>query len=233
MSPQPTPSIVPIHLGIIPDGNRRWAKMHGKMTVSGHRKGLDVAKAMCYASFQRGVKVLSMYSFSTENWNRAQEEVGYLMELFYSLVTDELAELDRNNVRLCFLGSEDRVSDKLLKAIKAAELKTRDNDGGILALCLNYGGEQEIADAATKLIAGGHQGPVTPSDLAAHMYAPDIPPVDLIIRTSGEHRTSGFMLWRAAYAEFFFTNKHWPDFTSDDLDAAFTDYAARQRRFGA
>ncbi len=223
---------MPQHLGIIPDGNRRWAKLHGKMSISGHRQGLDVAKSIAMAAFDRGVTTFTMFAFSTENWSRAEEEVGYLMELFYGLATSEINELTDKNVRFRFIGSRQRLSTKLVAALDAAEKDTALNTGGTLALCLNYGGEQEIADAVTELIAAGHTGEVTPADIQAHLYAPEIPPVDLIIRTSGEHRTSGFMLWRAAYAEFYFTTKHWPEFTESDLNHALSDYALRQRRFG-
>lgn len=187
---------------------------------------------MALAAFDRGVKVFTMYAFSTENWSRAEEEVGYLMELFYGLVTDEIIELDKKNIRFRVIGSRQRLPARLVAALEAAEKQTDHNTGGTLALCLNYGGEQEIADATTSLIASGHTGPVTPDDIRAHLYSPEIPPVDLVIRTSGEHRTSGFMLWRAAYAEFYFASKHWPEFTEADLDAALADYAQRQRRFG-
>jgi undecaprenyl diphosphate synthase len=202
------------------------------MTISGHRQGLDVAKAMALAAFDRGVKVFTMYAFSTENWTRAEEEVGYLMELFYGLATDEMSELTKKNVRFRVIGSRSGLSPRLVAALEAAEKESEHNTAGTIAICLNYGGEQEIADAATSLIASGHTGVVTPAEIAAHLYAPDIPPVDLIIRTSGEHRISGFMLWRAAYAEFYAVAKHWPEFTEADLDAALTDYAKRQRRFG-
>ena len=206
--------------------------MHGKMTISGHRQGLDVAKAIAMQAFERGVKVFTMYAFSTENWSRAEEEVGYLMELFYGLATEEMSEFGEQNIRFRVIGSRQRLSPRLVAALETAEKQTEHNTGGTIAICLNYGGEQEIADAATSLIASGHVGEVTPADISQHLYAPEIPPVDLIIRTSGEHRTSGFMLWRAAYAEFYFTTKHWPEFTEADLDAALTEYAKRQRRFG-
>jgi len=202
------------------------------MTISGHRQGLDVAKAMALIAFERGVKVFTMYAFSAENWTRAEEEVGYLMELFYGLATDEMNELGKKNIRFRVIGSRQRLSPRLVAALEAAEKETENNTAGTLAVCLNYGGEQEIADAVTSLIASGHTGEVTPADISANLYAPEIPPVDLIIRTSGEHRTSGFMLWRAAYAELYFVAKHWPEFTEADLDAALTDYAKRHRRFG-
>lgn len=183
-------------------------------------------------AFDRGVKVFTMYAFSTENWSRAEEEVGYLMELFYGLATDEMSELGNKNIRFRVIGSRQLLPARLVAALETAEQRTEHNTGGTIALCLNYGGEQEIADAVTSLIASGHTGEVTPADINSHLYAPEIPPVDLIIRTSGEHRTSGFMLWRAAYAEFYFVAKHWPEFTEADLDAALTDYAKRHRRFG-
>lgn len=224
---------VPPHLGIIPDGNRRWAKAHGLPSLEGHRRGVQALKEISYAAFDAGVRYITFYGFSTENWNRTSAEVKYLMELFLRLATTDIAEIHAQNVRFRVIGSRDGLSPKLAHAFDAAEELTKDNQRGTFAVALNYGGEQELADAVAAIVASGvSAGDVTPQLVAAHLYQPDIPPVDLIIRTSGEQRTSGFMLYRSAYAELWFTTKHWPDFSVDDLTAAITEYARRHRRFG-
>jgi undecaprenyl diphosphate synthase len=226
--------VLPDHIGIIPDGNRRWAKAQGLGSLEGHRAGVDALKRVCYAGLERGIKTITYFAFSSENWQRTPDEVKYLMELFLTKLTTDIAEVNDRGIRFRILGSRQNLSKKLVTAIERAEELTLANTGGTLALCLNYGGEQELADAAAALIETGVKAEaVTPELLARHLYAPDLPPLDLIIRTSGEHRISGFMLYRAAYAELYFAEKHWPDFGADDLDAALSDYAKRKRRFGA
>jgi undecaprenyl diphosphate synthase len=222
---------IPTHIGIIPDGNRRWAKSHHRPSIEGHRQGLRVAKELALKAFDDGVEYFTMYAFSTENWGRTKEEVGYLMELFYGLVTKEFKQLEERQVRLRVLGRRDRLPRRLDRALAQAEERSRHYEGGTLALCLDYGGEQELVDALAAITAEG-AAQVTPELITSHLYAPDIPPLDLVIRTSGEHRTSGFMMWRAAYAEYYFSPKAWPDFTAADLEAAITDYGRRTRRFG-
>lgn len=225
---------VPKHVGIIPDGNRRWARERGLPTLEGHRRGLDVAKEIALASFDRGVECFTMYAFSTENWSRTKEEVGYLMELFYSFVGHEFRELEERKVRFQFLGSRDGLPSKLMKAIDDTERRTAGYTAGTVGWCLNYGGQLELADAFKAMLAAGiTPDEVTPERISEYIYGTNVPPVDLIIRTSGEHRVSGFMLWRAAYAELYFVQKNWPDFSVEDFDTALTDYARRQRRFGA
>jgi undecaprenyl diphosphate synthase len=234
MSNSQQSKIVPVHLGVIPDGNRRWAKDHGLTSLEGHRRGLDVAKDVALVAFDAGVQYFSMYAFSNENWSRTKEEVGYLMDLFVVFLTREFRELEEREVRFRFAGSRDRLPKKVLAAIDDVEARTAHHTRGTLVLCLNYGGQMELADAYRSMLRAGVQvEDVTPEVVAAHLYAPDVPPVDLVIRTSGEQRLSGFMLWRAAYAEFRFVQKHWPEFTPDDMHAALEDYAGRQRRFGA
>lgn len=217
---------VPNHIGIIPDGNRRWAKEHGKTSLEGHKLGLDVAKDICLAALDRGVQYFTMYAFSTENWNRTQEEVGYLMKLFENLLVKELDELHRKGVRFRLVGSREGLPKSLVKAIDQAEAKTAANIRGTMALCLNYGGEQELSEAASAMAKEG-------GSLRDYLYAPEIPDLDLIIRTSGEERTSGFMLARSAYAELYFMDKNWPDFSVADLDTAIAEFSRRQRRFGS
>lgn len=225
---------IPKHLGVIPDGNRRWARERGLPTLEGHRKGLDVSQEVCLEALDRGVEYMTMYAFSTENWNRSQEEVGYLMDLFLRFATHELRRLEDRGVRFRVIGSREGLSDKLLKALDNAEARTAANPAGTLSLALNYGGERELADAVRNIVASGvRPEDVTTELIQKYLYAPDIPPVDLIIRTSGEERTSGFMLARAAYSELYFVDKQWPDFSRDDLRTALAAYGERQRRFGA
>ena len=229
---RPSPS-VPMHLGVILDGNRRWARVQGLPTLEGHRKGYENLKTIALAARDRGVSYLSAYVFSTENWNRSQEEVAYLMNLLKWVLGHEVAILHKENIRVRFLGSRHGLSQTIQAAIDAAEDKTKDNVSGTLAFCLNYGGKQEIADACRRLVElGTAPEAITTKAIEQQLYAPDIPPVDLIIRTSGEQRLSNFMLWRAAYSELYFVDKHWPAFTADDLDLALAEYARRTRRFG-
>ena len=224
---------VPVHLGIIPDGNRRWARSRNRPTLEGHRRGMDVAKEIAAAAFDRGVKYFTIFGFSTENWQRAKDEVGYLMELWYTLLVSEFGELEKRGARFRLLGSRDGLSTKLLRAIDEAEERTKDNKNGTVGLCLNYGGRAELTDAVRSIVrAGVKPAEIDPGVIEQHLYAPEIPPVDLVLRTSGELRLSGFMLWRVAYAEMYFVDKHWPDFTVADLDTAFEDYTTRHRRFG-
>lgn len=191
---------IPIHLGLILDGNRRWAKERGLKPFEGHRRGYLRLRKVAEAAFNRGVKYVSAFVFSTENWSRSSEEVSYLMDLLYWVATKEVNKLHKNNIRVIFLGSKKRLEPRIVKAINDAEKKTTHNTGGTLALCLNYGGQQELADAVARLIRKGVKAKdVTPELLSQNLYGPQLPPIDLIIRTSGEQRLSGFMLWSAAY----------------------------------
>lgn len=224
---------VPLHVGVIPDGNRRWAKAQGLPILEGHRRGLKVAQDVALAAFERGVKYFTAYAFSTENWARAQEEVGYLMELFNGFLVHELRALEEKEVRLIFLGRREGLPDKLAKGLADAEARTAANKAGTVSLCLNYGGHAELVDAYRSMAkAGVSADDITPEMVTQHLYGPDIPPVDLLIRTSGEQRTSGFMLWRADYAELMFVDKMWPDFSVEQLDVALKEFDDRQRRFG-
>lgn len=220
------------HLGIILDGNRRWARANGKKLLDGHRAGLDVFKDVSLAAFDRGVEVVSAYIFSLENHNRAAEEVSYLMGLVIKAVEKNLETFDEAGIKLLHLGSREGLSNKVLAAIDKSVEKTKNNTKGVLALCFNYGGYQEIADAASRAVEQGKTN-ITPEDIEQNLYSVEVPPVDLVLRTSGEQRLSGFMLWRAAYAEMYFVEKNWPDFTVADLEAAIECYNNRERRFGA
>lgn len=224
---------IPIHVGFIMDGNRRWAKTQSLPTLEGHMQGQETLRTISKYAFDQGVKFVSAYVFSTENWKRSEKEVNYLMKLLHRAVDKYLDEFHEANVKLVFLGSRDRLSASVLEAAEKAEEKTRNNTRGTLALCFNYGGHQEIVDATKKIVASG----VSPSEITidvlnANLYGPEVPPVDFIIRTSGEHRLSGFMLWRAQYSELYFVDKHWPAFTPEDFDKALAEYAHRHRRFG-
>lgn len=228
-----TPQSIPVHLGLILDGNRRWAKDQGKPTYDGHKAGYENLKVIGKSAIKRGVKYVSAFVFSTENWKRSAEEVDYLMKLLLWVAKNEVNELHKENIRIRFLGEKDRLSKDIINAIAKAEEKTKDNTAGTLALCLNYGGQQEIVHAVNEIMAENNDhSVVTANDIEQHLYAPDIPPVDLLIRTSGEQRISNFMLWRAAYSELLFVDKHWPAFSEHDLELALAEFARRQRRFG-
>lgn len=230
---QPTISSVPRHVGFILDGNRRWAVEHGLPVVEGHRYGYETLKTVSDYAFKQGVEYVSAYVFSTENWSRSREEVAYLMKLLLWVLKHEIENLHKHGIRIRALGSKYRLGKALVKAIHEAEEKTKDNQQGTLLLCLNYGGQQEIVDAMKEIVASGvPASDITPELIEKHLYAPGIPPVDLIIRTSGEQRLSNFMLWEGAYSELMFTNTYWPDFTSEELQEMLVQYSKRHRRMG-
>lgn len=222
---------LPVHVGFILDGNRRWAKENGLPKLEGHKKGYENLKSIAEATFERGVKYVTAYIFSTENWNREKAEVKYLMDLALVIFQKDMNELMKKGYRIEWLGIADGLSKKHLKAIDEAVKKSADNTRGTIGLCFNYGGRQEMVDAANRLISSG-KTVITEEDLEANLYASDMPAADLIIRTSGEMRLSNFLLWRSAYSELHFTDKHWPEFSIDDLDMALEEYASRHRRFG-
>lgn len=223
----------PRHIGYIVDGNRRWAKTHGIPSYEGHLAGYNAIQDVARATFDEGVEYMSAYIFSTENWKRSQDEVSRLMGLVLRLLTSDLHHFMDNNIRLRVLGSREGVDEKILKEIEHAEKVTEDNTAGTLALCFNYGGQLEIADACKKIIQKGVAAEdVTVDMISEHLYDPEIPTVDLVVRTSGEQRLSNFMLWRAAYSEFMFIEKTWPDMTKEDVQAIVEEYNNRSRRFG-
>jgi undecaprenyl diphosphate synthase len=224
---------VPRHLGIILDGNRRWAKEHDLPVFEGHKAGYRNMETILDAALERGVEYVSVYAFSTENWNRSANEVRQLMKLFLWVFRHELGNLKRHGVRLHVLGNKMRLGKALLKAVHNAEQETKDFTKGTLLFCLDYGGQQEIVDTMKQLLVEG----VDPAEMTAErisekLSSNGVPPVDLIIRTSGEQRLSNFMLWQAAYSEFMFTPTKWPDFSVAELDEMLADYANRNRRFG-
>lgn len=221
------------HLGLILDGNRRWAKAKGLPTLEGHRQGSDVLKMIASAAFEHGVKYVSAFVFSTENWSRTREEVSYLMKLVIKAVEKYLEEFHARGIRIVILGSREHLEDNVLRAIDNAQEQTKDNTKGTLALCFNYGGHQEIVDATAEIIKMGIKPEDVDEDvIEQNLYSPEIPNIDLLIRTSGEQRTSGFMLWRAAYAELAFTSTLWPDFTAEELNEILNNFEERERRFG-
>jgi undecaprenyl diphosphate synthase len=225
---------VPRHIGYVVDGNRRWAKTHGLPTYEGHLAGYNAIQEVVKTSFDEGVEYVSVYIFSTENWKRSQDEVTKLMGLVLRLLTSDLRLFADHNIRLRILGARDeQVSEKILRAIDDAEAQTAENTGGTLAVCFNYGGQIEIAEACKKIVQAGISAEdITPELISQHVYDPEIPPCDMIVRTSGEQRLSNFMLWRAAYSELLFLEKLWPDMTADDVREVIATYQARQRRFG-
>ncbi len=225
---------MPQHVGLILDGNRRWAKEQGLPVFEGHRQGVQTLKEVVRYGFQSGIQYISAYVFSTENWNRTKDEVSFLMSLLLRVLDEELKELEDEGVRVLVIGSRTRLSKKVLKAIERAEARTKDNQKGVLALCVNYGGQLELVDAMKQIAEEKIPAENITSELiSSYLYAPEVPPIDLVIRTSGEHRLSNFMLWRSAYSELIFTNTLWPAFTVADFQEALKEFNRRQRRFGA
>jgi len=218
------------HLGVICDGNRRWAKSKGLPTLKGHEKGLSVIEDMVDAADKAGIPFISFFVFSTENWGRSAEEVGYLMKLIEIKVMGLAKKMKARNGKMVILGSKKKVDPKLVAMLEKAEKITEDCTGITVGICFNYGGELEIAEAAT--IAARVDGEITPETIRKHLYHPEIPDVDMVVRTSGEERISGFMLWRASYAEFFFMKKFFPEIVPEDMDLIIEEYENRHRRFG-
>ena len=224
---------MPRHLGLIIDGNRRWAREHNLPIYEGHKAGYRNMEAILDAAMDRGVEYVSVYAFSTENWGRSADEVRQLMKLFLWIFRHELENLKRHGVRLHVLGNKMRLGKALLKAIHNAEQETKNYKKGTLLFCLDYGGQQEIVDTMKRLVAEGvDPKDITAEQISSRLQEDGIPPVDLIIRTSGEQRLSNFMLWQAAYSEFMFTPTKWPDFSVEELDEMLNTYANRHRRFG-
>ncbi|MBU0707661.1 di-trans,poly-cis-decaprenylcistransferase [Patescibacteria group bacterium] len=224
---------VPQHIAIIPDGNRRWAKSKHLPALLGHKRGVDVMEKVCYAAIDRGVKVMTFWAFSTENWRRAKREVNYLLKLFEEVFINRLDKFNSENVKLVVSGRIDEFPDRLQNYIKKAVDKTKNNTRGIVHLCLNYGGRAEIIDMVKKIIKKKISPlKVNRQIIDENLYNPGLPDIDLVVRTSGEQRTSGFLPWQLEYAEYAFVDKHWPDFKEKDIDKLIKDFQSRQRRFG-
>ena len=217
------------HLGIIADGNRRWAKEHGLPTIEGHKKGLDVIEELIGAANKAGISYITFYVFSTENWGRSSDEVSYIMKLAESRILKYAEKLAKNNAKMIILGSREKISDGLRKSIEKAEKMTANSTGITACFCFNYGGEQEIAEAATLASKNGN---ITPESIRKNLYHPEVPNIDMVVRTSGEERISGFMLWRAAYAELLFLKKYFPEMNAGDIKDIIDEYSKRNRRFG-
>lgn len=226
-------SDIPQHIGYILDGNRRWAKMHGLPTYEGHLAGVNALEEVIEATIDAGVKYVSLYTWSTENWKRAEDEVSATMKIIKRVFKDELGKLVKDGCRLLVMGDREGVPADIRELIEQAEAKTADGTRATIVMCFNYGGQQEIVRAATRAIAAGEtEETLTPETFAGYLDYPEVPPCDVIVRTSGEQRLSNFMLWRAAYSEFIFVDKYWPEMTKDDVHAILEQYKQRGRRFG-
>ena len=228
----------PQHVAIIMDGNNRWAKQRGLREVAaGHSAGVETIRGILEACQRHGVKVLTLFAFSSENWSRPRKEVEALMLLFSRYLAKETEDLNNRNIRMRFIGRRDRFSIKIQQQMASAEQLTGTNSGGVLVIAADYGGQWDIAQAAKSLaadvVAGRLSVEAIDDGLVAERIAlADLPPPDLLIRTGGDHRISNFLLWQCAYAEFWFTEKYWPDFRETDFVEAIGDFAGRERRFG-
>ena len=229
MSVAPTGAI-PHHIAIVMDGNGRWATRRFLPRVAGHKKGVDALRACVRHCGQLGVKVLTVFAFSSENWSRPAEEVTGLMELLALALAREVPQLQGEGVRIHFVGDRAALSDKVRNGLAQAEAATAANERLVLNVCFNYGGRWDIAQAAAKLAERGET--ITEASLGGALALAHVPDPDLVIRTGGEQRISNFLLWQVAYSEFHFSDKLWPDFDEAALDAALADYAKRERRFG-
>lgn len=221
---------VPHHIAIIMDGNGRWAQARGKKRVFGHKAGMERAREMAQVCGNLGVKYLTLFAFSSENWNRPKDEVRFLMELFATSLKNESKKLNKNNVKLTVIGDKDGFDKSLRKAIDKAESLTQDNDGLYLQIAANYGGRWDVVQAAQKLAMAGEE--ITDESLQQKLVTAGGADPDLLIRTGGEQRISNFLLWQAAYSELYFSDALWPDFDADELKTAIENYSQRQRRFG-
>lgn len=219
------------HLAIIMDGNARWANQHGKTVDEGHKAGMDAAHSLLPHLQDLGIGYLTLYTLSSENWLRPKAEVSYLVKLVHHCATKEVDLLNKYNVRLKIAGDLSKISIDLRKKIERAIELTKDNTGTTLCLAFSYGGREEIVAATNKMIEAGITN-VTEELLSEHLYDPQMPDVDMLIRTSGVSRVSNFLLWQIIYAEFYFIEKFWPDFTADDLAKAIEVFKSRKRNFG-
>lgn len=220
------------HLAIIMDGNGRWAKERGMARTKGHVEGSKTLKKLVKHCVKKGIKVLSVFAFSTENFNRTKDEVDFLMELFQKVFKNEFKELKENNIRIVISGNMTFLPNKLVNIINQLEENTKNNTGLIFNICLSYGGRLEIVDAVKKMIKENvKEDDVTEELISKYLYH-DLPDVDLLIRTSGEIRISNFMLYKIAYAEMYFTSTYFPDFNEEELDKALEEFNTRKRRFG-
>ena len=222
--------VIPHHIAIVMDGNGRWATRRFLPRLAGHKQGVDSLRRCAKACAERGVKVLTVFAFSSENWNRPADEVDGLMSLLAGALAKEVPSLARDGIRLYFVGERSSLSPKVQAGLQQAEQATAHNDRLVLNVCFNYGGRWDIAQAAAKLAAAGT--PVTEVAMAQAMALAHVPDPDLLIRTGGEMRISNFLLWQAAYSELYFSDKWWPDFDEQALDESIAEFNRRERRFG-
>ncbi len=226
-------NLVPRHVAIIMDGNGRWAASRGLPRIAGHERGTDNIRRITYAVAELGIKYLTLWAFSTDNWRRPADEIEGIMRILGEVIERETEELHRQGAQLRHIGSLDGLRPALSQSVRDAIARTRDNDRLVLTLAFNYGGRQELVAAIRALVASGVAAEdITEEHVSAHLFTCGLPDPDLIVRTSGEHRISNFLLWQSAYAELFFTPVLWPDFGPDDLQQAVEDYSRRERRFG-
>ena len=228
--------IMPKHIAMVLDGNRRWAKEKGMPTLKGHQKGFENIRDLTPYIFDRGVEVLSVYAFSEQNFNRSEEEVTYLMDIFVNMFKKECNKIHDEGIKIVFSGRRNRLRKDVVQAMEEITEKTKNNTKGIFNICFGYSGQQEVADAvknACELYKNGEISldDITPEFVQQNMYQ-DLPPVDLMIRTSGEHRLSNFMLYQCSYAEFYFPKVYFPDFSKEEFEKAILEFNRRNRRFG-
>ena len=225
------------HIAVIMDGNGRWAQRRGLPRSVGHKKGAETVKEIARAANERGVRFLTLYAFSTENWQRPKDEVKTLMDLLRQYLKSDLAELHKHGIRIRFIGEKDMLDDDIVKSMDRLEQETAGNKGMTLVLAISYGSRQEIAAAVRRIAAMAKKGDILESEIDINLvsdmlYTKDIPDPDLLIRTSGEQRISNYLLWQLAYAELFFTSTLWPDFTPEELDEIMDKFYLRERRYG-
>ena len=227
---------IPNHVAIIMDGNGRWAQKRGLKRTKGHQKGAETLKKISEYIFSKDVKILSVFAFSTENWKRDKEEVDFLMNLFLKSFKDNFDSLKKKGVKIIFSGVKYKLDKKVISAMEKMMNETKNNTNGIFNICLNYGGQDEILEATKQISLDVKEGKISTDEINKDMYENylfnDLPPIDLMIRTSGEYRISNFMLWQMAYAELYFTDVLWPDFDEKELDKAIDSFNKRDRRYG-
>lgn len=223
----------PQHLVLYPDGNRRWAKKKGFMSIKGHKQGYENLMDFCQWCRKKGVKIITVFGFSTENWNRPKREIKYLLDLFENYLKSNLNNFQKNNIKVRIIGQKERLPKSLQTTIKKVEDTTKNNKAWILNLAISYGGKWDILQAMKAIVKKGISlRKITEKTIESFLSTANLPEPDIIVRAGGERRFSNFLLWQAAYSEIFFSKKLWPDFSEKDLDEIFDEYADRQRRFG-
>ncbi|MBP3635762.1 MAG: di-trans,poly-cis-decaprenylcistransferase [Bacilli bacterium] len=227
---------IPKHVAIIMDGNGRWATNRGLKRSEGHKQGSKTLEKLAIYAINSGVKYLSVYAFSTDNFKRTKEEVDYLMNLFILMFKTKFKKIDKENIKVVFSGRKEPLNKDVLEAMNIITEKTKNNTKGTLNICLNYGGQEEIVDASKKIIEDVNDGKVNAQDIDKELFYKylyqDLPPIDLLIRTSGEYRVSNFMLYQMSYSEFYFTDVLFPDFDENEFNKAIDSFNSRERRFG-